>query len=90
MLMSEAPRGYRRAPSKLVFVPESLERQREVWTWDEWKLIDRCAKLLKSRSINMTLSCGHESCDGKIEQIAGTNNPTLQCDCRTRVFERTL
>jgi hypothetical protein len=90
MLTSEAPRGYRKAPGKLVYVPQYLERQREIWTHDEWRLIDRAAKLLKSRSINMALSCGHESCAGKIEQVAGTAMPTLQCDCRTRIFERTL
>ena len=88
MLSADAPRGYRRAPSKLVFVPESLERTREVFTHDQWRLIDRAAKLLKSHQINLTLSCGHESCAGKIEQVKSAAIPTLQCACRTRVFER--
>lgn len=50
--------GFRPHASGL-YVPEEVSREREVWTRDEWKTIERATKLLTGRSVEIFMRCSH-------------------------------
>lgn len=84
--MSEA---FARHASGLM-VPAEYSREREVWTKDELKVIDRAAKLLASRKVVMLLGCDHPDCrKTPIERIRRIDGGiTLRCNHRDREFTR--
>lgn len=71
-------------------VPAPLSREREVWTRDEHKLLDRVSKLLKSRGIELFIGCTEKECRkdpiSKVSNEDGTI--TLRCHHKDRVMSR--
>ena len=85
------PPGFRRASAASgLLVPEETPRQREVWTKDEGRLLDRAIALVQSRGMQFMLRCGDEQCKGsKIERIKGDGRDyLLRCPHKDRVFTR--
>lgn len=81
--------GFREHASGLL-VPEDISRQREVWTKDERKLLDRATELLRSRAIALQLRCLHPDCqgpDGKMQfSRDNAGDAILRCGHKDRVF----
>lgn len=73
-----------------LLVPVAAKRQREVWTKDEWKLLNRLGKLLKSRQMSFSIHCTTDDCKDK--PMAFTPRPdgtsALACQCKERIFGR--
>ena len=40
-----------------LLVPEEVSRERQVWTKDEWKAINRVTTLLESRGMRLQFTC---------------------------------
>lgn len=88
----DTPAGFTEAPSGLV-VPDDYARVREVWTRDEWRLMDRALKLLRSRNLAAVLKCNTPECQG--HEIAvlvdeSTGDFTWRCKHKDRVFHRQI
>lgn len=78
-----------------LIVPDEVSRAREVWTFEEWRVIERATKLLESRGMEFFLRCGR--CSARAARL-GQANPrlervtrrdggqTLRCDCTDREF----
>ncbi len=85
------PTGFREAIGSGLLLPTALSREREVWTHDEWRLLNRTSKLLRARGITMLLSCDHDQCR-TIGPIARVPLPgggvSLQCAHKSREFQR--
>jgi hypothetical protein len=81
--------GFARHGSGL-FVPEELKRERETWTYDDWKVLERATKLLSSRGLMLFLGCPEEGCKGReIERIRNLDGGiTLRCNHKDRVVVR--
>lgn len=92
--------GFRRTGSGLL-VPgtpktaadiEAEAREREVWTTDEFKILERATKLLMSRDIQIFFRCREAMCQR--EPMQRIRNPdgglTLRCSHKDRVFPRHL
>lgn len=81
--------GFRQGPSGLL-VPESLERERQLWTRDEWRLLERATKMLKSHGLTLQLQCDRPSCH--VRPIEGSRLPDggfrLRCDHADRVMQK--
>lgn len=86
--------GFREHASGLI-VPDEVSRTREVWTFEEWRVIERATQLLNSRGLDFFLRCG--PCTARAA-AAHTPPPilerrrradgalTLRCDCTEREF----
>ena len=87
MHTTDTPQGFRQSGTGLI-VPETLARAREVWPRDEWKLLDRAAKMLAHHQVKFTLRCANPECDGTLSRI---DDPelTLRCQCMDRILTRT-
>lgn len=84
------PEGFHPSASGLV-VPEDLARDREVWTRDEWRLVDRVLKLMRSRNLAVVLHCNDQRCKGaEITVLPAGAGFRWQCDHKTRVFNRQI
>lgn len=90
-VIGPAPAGFRKAVSGLV-LPAEVSREREVWTRDEWKVLERATKLLQSRGIRLLLGCINVECRKKpLERIRALDGGiTLRCEHRDRVFVANL
>lgn len=90
---TQTPHGYRRADRHAgLLVPSRLARDRDVWPWDEKRVLDRAAALCKAHGVAMILRCGRPECSEP--DLAGEARPggsfALTCGCTERVFERGL
>lgn len=93
LLNPDAPSGFRPSselPSLLV--PDDVSRTRQVWTRDEWKVIDRAIGLLKARRIRTEMFCEEDHCHGRTIEAARLSGRAirLRCDCTDRMFTRDL
>lgn len=65
-------------------------RDREVWTTDEKKRLDRCAKDFNIHGDKLLLVCGNPCCpDARMILQQDASSPggmVLRCGCRDRVF----
>ena len=81
------PDGFHPHASGLL-VPEDKAREREVWTRDEWRLMDRIIRLMRARNLAIVLHC--HACKG--QEIEVVNQPvngfTWRCDHKDRIFHR--
>jgi hypothetical protein len=75
------------------FDPESLvlnTRTRVVWTTDERRRLDRCAKDFNQHGDKLQLKCGNLTCpDPRIHLATAFDAPggaVLRCGCSDRVF----
>ena len=87
------PSGYRRASAASgLLVPEDTPREREVWTRDEWKTLNRATKLLAQRGIRFQLACEDERCRReKLELLSQPDGSfLLRCAHKDRILSRAL
>lgn len=84
---AKLPHGYRPNASGLI-VPEAVSREREVWTKDEWRLIQRATKFLRTKGVQVFFRCEQPACQGKpmnrTRQADGAI--VMQCDHKDRVL----
>lgn len=83
--------GFRQGKEGLV-VPSTLEREIQKWTPEEWKLFNRCAKLLRDKGLTMPIECSSPECKGA--QLMPRRLPDgsfqLQCNCKTRILSKVM
>ena len=87
------PSGYRRASAASgLLVPEDTPREREVWTKDEWKTLNRAIKLLALRGIRFQFACEDERCRReKLELLSQPDGSfLLRCAHKDRILSRAL
>lgn len=84
-----SPNGYHENGSGLL-VPTEAVRVREVWTDDEFRLLNRVGKLLRARGMTFSLSCLSAECqhDQMSIQPRPGGGSILRCKCKDRIFER--
>lgn len=75
-----------------LMVPDKLSRVREVWTEQEYRALDRVAKLLGQRQVGMLLECLDPACRGQgMERIRNIDGGmTLRCPHKDRVAVKGL
>lgn len=94
MLRPDPPRrdpAFRPSPSGSgLLVPAAISRDREVWTKDESRLLDRAIALLGSRGLKLQLACNDPACASPtLERMRTTDGSfTLRCGHKDRVFTR--
>ncbi len=72
-----------------LLVPEEFKRQREVWTREELRTIDKATTLLESRGVLVYLGCSDPACrqGGPLERIRSLDGGiTYRCQHKDRVF----
>lgn len=80
--------GFRSVTSGL-FLPAAQNRDRQIWTREEWKLLDRVATLCAARGLRLHLECAHEACQRTpLKKVQTVEGLALQCAHLTRVFRR--
>lgn len=81
--------GFRKTNSGL-YVPPAQSREREVWTKDEWRLLDRATRLLTSRGLKFQFACPHPRCQGGPLALTRTVDGVVELTCahKTRVAMR--
>lgn len=85
------PAGFKRQTGSALIVPEEHARQREVWTKDEARLLERATKLLESRGIALHLRCPHDGCTAPLERLrAPDGGLILRCDHKERHLSRSI
>lgn len=82
------PPGFRTIGGLLV--PLAHERARQVWTKDEWRLLDRATTLLNKRGIAVQFQCMTPGCDAEpIERLRQPDGSiVLRCAHADRAFLR--
>lgn len=85
------PAGFSPHTSGLL-VPDAVARRREVWPRDEWKQVDRAAKVLNGHQIAVLMKCSTPGCpDPDLEaQQRHDGTLALRCGCTERVLTRAL
>jgi hypothetical protein len=73
-----------------LLVPIDQPRDRQVWTKDEWRLLDRATRLLNSRRVGLQLKCLDPRCDREpIERLRQPDGGILlRCAHVDRTFMR--
>lgn len=59
--MLNLPTGYRANALGLI-VPEDVSRDRQTWTWQEWRDLEKVTKFLERRGIRMQFQCTDPRC----------------------------
>lgn len=79
-----------RAHASGLLVPEEHSREREVWTKDEARLLERAMKLLQSRHLDLFMGCDEPTCKKQpMERIRSLDGGLiLRCAHRDRVLTR--
>jgi hypothetical protein len=90
MLSPTAPAGFRPSGHGSLLVPLTTERQREVWTRDERKTLDRMARLVQSRGLAWMLKCVRPGCGGVMTRQDVNGEDVLRCACSDRIMARNL
>lgn len=87
-LRNTDPAGFRTVGGLLV--PVEMPRDRQVWTKDEWRLLDRATKLLNARGIALQFQCMTPGCDAEpIERLRQPDGTiVLRCAHADRAFMR--
>lgn len=80
--------GYKPHASGL-YVPDEHSRTREVWTRDEWRILERAMKLLQSRNVDVFFGCPEPGCKkAPIERVRRNDGGvTLRCAHKDREFQ---
>lgn len=87
MQVSRVPYGYGQAPGSDLLVPTELAREREVWTREEWKTLERARKLAASRGVVLKLGC--PECREPLKSVTRLDGqPTLRCAHKDREITR--
>ena len=71
-----------------LLVPEELKREREVWTREELRTLDKATALLESRGIQVFMRCHKPECHkAPMERIRSLDGGiTYRCGHKDRVF----
>lgn len=82
--------GFARHEGTGLLVPEEFKREREVWTREEWMVLERATKLLSSRGMELYLGCQQPACQkAPIERMRNLDGGiTLRCEHKDRVVVR--
>jgi len=69
-----------------LLVPEDVAREREVWTRDEWKALEKVTKFLQGKGVELFMGCTHHDCKKlPIERIRRADGGlTLRCAHKDR------
>lgn len=57
-----SPDAFRRSVDSGLLLPPELSRERQVWTKAEWRLLERCTRMLESHDLRLQLQCTHDTC----------------------------
>lgn len=72
-----------------LLVPKAHVRIRQVFTKEEWRLLDKVSRLFKSRGVALLMECEQPACSKEIQQVqipgAGL---MLRCQCTDRVLQK--
>ena len=71
-----------------LFVPEELKRQREVWSLQEFKALDKVTQWLEARGVRVFLGCADPDCNkaGPMDRIRSLDGGiTYRCPHKDRV-----
>lgn len=83
------PTGFREHASGLI-VPAELSRERQIWTREEWKLLNRVTKMLDGHGVSILLKCDQPAC--KAAPIQALRLPSgdfrLRCAHADRVMTK--
>lgn len=79
---------FRRSVDSGLLLPPELSRERQVWTRDEWRLLERCTALLHGKGLALQMQCQHDACKKAILEPSrlGDGSFQLQCPHATRVM----
>lgn len=53
---------FRPSVSSGLIVPDDVSRERQVWTRDEWRLLERTTAMLHGHGVTLLLQCQREEC----------------------------
>lgn len=83
------PAGFRRTSESGLIVPAEVSREREVWSRNEWKILERATKLLQARDIQIFFRCNRKACQSApIQRVRRPDGGiSLECDHKTREFQ---
>lgn len=86
------PRGFARSTASGLILPEAHARERQVWTKDEAKLLERATRLIESRGIEFFLRCRHSECHNEpmTRVLAPDGGLILRCAHMDRILSRTI
>jgi hypothetical protein len=84
--------GYRPSSTSALLVPDEISREREVWTRDDLKVLDRALKLLEGRGLRMYLGCPDPRCvKTPIEKFRNADGGlTLRCSHKDRIVVKAI
>jgi hypothetical protein len=72
-------------------IPIISTRNREVWTYENKRRLDRLAEMLNSAQVKLGLTCGNPICPSPdIELVRDDTDPggrILRCGCKDRHFQ---
>lgn len=56
------PPGFRPSVESGLVLPEPLSRERQVWTKDEWRLLERATAMLHRHGVTLFMRCDADTC----------------------------
>lgn len=79
-------------PDSGLLVPEAQVRNRQVWSRDEWKQVDRASRLLRGHGVAVLMRCNRPACPDSMLTPAtlADGSSVLRCGCTDRVLSRSL
>lgn len=81
---------FRRSVDSGLLLPPELSRERQVWTKQEWKLLERCTVLLHQKGVDLLMKCRHPKCAD--QPLQGQRVPGgdfhLRCEHADRVMTK--
>lgn len=89
-MQRDAPAGFRRSLASGLIVPEEISRAREVWTYQEWRALEKATTLLASRGVQVLMRCSHPECQqAPMERLRRPDGGiTLRCAHKDREFTK--
>jgi hypothetical protein len=84
--------GYRPSSTSRLLVPEAISREREVWTYDEYKALERALKFVEGKGLKMFFGCPDARCTRQpIETHRNADGGlTLRCQHKDRVIVKAI
>lgn len=88
--MDAVPVGFHRSSATGLLLPDDIAREREVWTRDEARLLERATRLLEARGLALYLRCAYPDCvQTPIERFRhGDGGLVLRCAHKDRILSR--
>lgn len=85
------PAGFRQHASGLI-VPAEVSRAREVWTWAEWRLLERATAFLEGKGLRVYFGCTEPGCRLlPIARVRGADGSIVfRCEHKDRVVSKGL